>query len=210
LDCTNDQIAQNTCPIDYSKANQHITIENNLITDSHVSAIEFYGIGTQSEPNVIRGNLFSHNHRDALYVVCPYPIPDPQPTNENQIQTRGGHCPGGQLGFARIEWMIFENNIVRDGHINTIKPNDPYYPAPGAVNKTYEELGYMSTGVELGAQLKNVTFRNNKIYDIAGAGIFVDFPQVINENVTISNNVIYSTGYQIAQPGILKQRIFWT
>lgn len=195
------------CPVDPNLVNRNIIIENNLIADSHIAGIEFYAYGeSASKPSFIRNNIFTHNHKDSLYVVCPPPASNANPP------VVGGHCPGGQLAFGRSEWLAIQDNIIRDGTIDEKKPNDPYFPAPGSAaqgggeGKTFKELGLVSAGIELGGQIHNITILTNRIYGVEGNAIHADFTKNdgtthnydIN-NINIVRNQLYNNGNSFAR-----------
>lgn len=169
------------CGADPSKISSVVNIENNLIANSRVAAMEFYSYGQPAYHSSIRGNLFVHNHRDAKFIYCPKP----------DINATGSHCPGGQLAIGKSQYLDIENNIIRDGRIETQKPNDPYAPFPGqaGAGRYYEDMGLHTSGLELSSHLQNVVFTKNKIYNNTGAGIFADYTYFNLAEAGIPNNV---------------------
>lgn len=167
------------CAIDESTISKYVTIENNLIADSRVAGIEFYAIADPEKPNSIKGNLLTNNHRDAIYEFCPPPE---------------GNCPGGQLAIARSNNVVIEENIIRNGKITAIDKE---------TGKSFHDLGYLATGIELSDSISNIMIKNNKIHNNSGAAIFADYvgAQYKMVNVGIFWNMVYGNGYNFLGAG---------
>lgn len=177
--CTIDFYNYTPCAIDEARVNRGITIENNLFADNRISAIEFYAYPDGTTPSRIKGNLITHNHRDSKYKYCPPP---------------DGHCPGGQLAVTRSKSVIVEENVIRDGHINTIDP---------VKGITYEQQGLLASGIELADSIQDITIKNNKIYD-NGTALFADYvgEKYKVNGVNIIWNMVHTNKYSFVGSGI--------
>ena len=184
-ECKIDFANYKVCPIDENTISKYITIENNLIAESRIAAIEIYAFGDAQKPTSIKGNLLVHNHRDARYKTCPPPK---------------GSCAGGQLAISRSKHIIVEENIIRDGLINAIDPT---------TGKTYDSQGLKATGIELGDSMSNIMIKNNSIYGNSGAAVFADYlgSEYKVESVGIYWNLIHGNGSNLigkAEPDLAK------
>lgn len=81
---------------------QTVSIENNRFTDIGSNALYFANVASvEGGQSRIRNNIFTHNHRKAIFHVCGEAGNEP--------------CGGGQLYIEKSMYLIIENNVIQNG-----------------------------------------------------------------------------------------------
>jgi hypothetical protein len=148
---------------------QTMILEGNLFDRIASNALVLSSIhGTAAAPNVVKGNLFEHNHRENLYYMCG-PLSN-QP------------CPGGQMYLANdIQWLQIQGNVIRDGSSDT---NPTTCNTTGIeVNTAIQNVAI--TGNDIHACNQSAVSADSATADADGGDV---------QNVTITNNKFYGNG----------------
>lgn len=157
---------------DLANLSSEVVVENNLFKDNKSNAILFSATAPVTNPNLIRGNTFIHNHRDAIFFVCGFDGKSP--------------CAGGQLLIEQgTQNLRIESNIIKDGKIDA-----------------YDAQGYYASGIEFtNHNVHNVVMLGNDIHNNTGTGIVANASLTDVDGISISGNKLYSNGADINFPG---------
>ena len=163
-----------------------------VIRDSEFANSGVFGIwsGIKTSTNVtIQNNFFRDTQSNAIflsYVKSASILNNTFFHNHKSavFATRGcgGPCPGGQIYVGLATGTLIASNVIADGVIDA--------------KNTKGDVG----GIEIDSGAIDVSIQNNKIYNNAGSGVYVNPRATDIRNVVVGSNKLYGNGSSI--PGV--------